>query len=316
MKTVTGTAAVAAAVTSVIEIGGTHATAANVDLAARTVQPGQCFRAPLSSDAGAEEFLAALVGCASRLPARAESRWAIALPGPFDYERGVGRYQGVGKFDALNGYDLRTALSSRLPGASRISFHNDAEAFLLGEWWAGAAYGHDMATGITLGTGVGSCFLQYGRAVRDGPGVPPEGRVDLLQYEGRPLEESVSRNALRRAYAHAAGLPHAPDVKEIADRARNGDTVAVHVFAKSFHTLGAVLGPYVAKFDPSILVVGGSIAGSWDLVADPLRAGLDTAGADRTALEAALLPETAPLLGAAYLSLDQPRRGRDDAFVP
>jgi hypothetical protein len=78
----------------------------------------------------------ALLRCASRLPARAASRWAIALPGPLDYERGIGPYEGVGKFHALRGCDLRAALRPHLPGVTSVSFHNDAHAFLLGEWWA------------------------------------------------------------------------------------------------------------------------------------------------------------------------------------
>jgi glucokinase len=297
-------------VISVMDIGGTHVSAGNVDVEARTVLTGQSFREPLNGDATADEFISTLVGCASRLPARRGSRWALALPGPFDYESGMAQYGAVGKFDALRGYDLRAALLPLLPGAGRISFHNDADAFVIGEWWAGAARGHHCAAGITLGTGVGSGFVRDGVLVRHGPGIPPDGRVNMLTFAGRPLEETVSRRALRRAYMQATGLSTAPDVREIAQRARQGECAAARVFAQAFRVLGTVLAPYLAEFDPTVLVVGGSIAASWDLVAEPLRAGLadvEPARTDRIALEPALHLAEAALLGAAYLATSGPK---------
>jgi glucokinase len=292
-------------VVSVMDIGGTHVSAASVEVETWRILRGQMFREPLNANGSADEILSTLVRCASRLATRPPSRWAIALPGPFDYELGIGRYDGVGKFDALLGFDLRTALTPLLPGAVSISFHHDADAFLLGEWWAGAARGHRSAVGITLGTGVGSSFVREGHILRDGPGIPPEGRVDLLRYAGTPLEETVSRRAIRRAYVRATGESPPPDVREVAQRARQGDNAAVDVFTQTFRALGTVLGPHLVEFEATVLVVGGSIAASWDLVAEPLRAGLADAEPARTAsigLEPALQLAEAPLLGAAYLA--------------
>lgn len=299
-------------IVSVMDIGGTHVTAANVDLESRAILPDQLCLAQLDSGGTADEILSALVDCASHLPSLGTGRWAIALPGPFDYEHGIGRYEGVGKFDALRGVDLRSALTRALSGAAdttipAISFHNDAEAFGVGEWWVGAARGHRSVVAITLGTGVGSCFLRDGHAVRQGPGVPPDGRVDLLWYAGKPLEETVSRRAIRCAYAEAASesSASAPDVREIAQRARQGDRVALRVLTRTFRALGTVLAPWIAAFEPTVLVVGGSIAASWDLIAEPLHEGLceaQPAHANQVTIERALHVTEAPLLGAALLA--------------
>ena len=301
----------AESVVSVMDVGGTHVSAANVDLDTRSILPGQSARLPLDSHAGAEEFVAALVGCAARLPTRPGRRWSIALPGPFDYERGIARYAGVDKFDALYGFDLRGALAAGIPHAGPIGFHNDADAFGLGEWWVGAARGRRRIAGITLGTGVGSAFVEDGRALHEGPGLPPHGRINELSHRGKPLEQTVSRQALRQAYAKASGAvdvagaaadalhPADPvDVREIAERARQGDRVAAAVFDQAFRTLGNVLAPIFAAFEPEMLVIGGSIAASWDLVAKPLLEGLG----DRIAVEPARYPAVAALLGAAYLA--------------
>jgi glucokinase len=293
-----------------MDVGGTHVSAANVDLGTRSIIPGQSVRLPLESDATAEHFVTALCACAALLPTRPGRDWSIALPGPFDYERGIAHYEGVGKFDALRGYDVRAALTARLPGAGRIRFHNDADAFGLGEWWVGAARGCRRVVGVTLGTGIGSCFVEGGRAVAEGPGIAPDGRIDQLLYEGRPLEETVSRRAVRRAYAQATGgEPADVDVKEIAQLARRGDRAAAAIFERAFRALGNVLAPVLAAFEPEMLVVGGSIAGSWDLIAKPLLAGIGEAdlGVDRIALEPALYPAAAPLLGAAYLASRESR---------
>ncbi|MGW7545715.1 ROK family protein [Streptomyces sp. NPDC054770] len=292
------------AVVSVLEIGGTHVTAADVDTVTRTLVAGRAFGEAVDGQGSAEEILAALVRCATPLTGRSAHRWAVALPGPFDYHSGIGHYEGVGKFDALRGFDLGAALTAALPGATAVHFCNDADAFVLGEWWAGAARGHRRAAGITLGTGVGSCFLHDGRILRHGPGVPPEGRIHTLRYAGRPLEDTVSRRALRHAYGRASGASP-PDVRDIARRARHGDRAAASVFTGAFTALGRVLGPILTAFEPTVLVVGGAIAGAWDLIARPLRAGLtdtDPALTGRLVITPAHQPSQAPLLGAAYLA--------------
>ncbi|MFC7303515.1 ROK family protein [Streptomyces monticola] len=278
------------AATPVLEVGGTHVTAALVAADGSGVH--RRVRLPLDPHGSATRIIGTLVGCARLIPAPARAVWGVAVPGPFDYERGVGRFAGVGKFDALNGVDLRAALLGRLPQRPRDAvFLNDADAFLYGEWRAGAARGHGRCAGLTLGTGVGSAFLADGRIRDEGPGVPPEGRADLLRIDGRPLEESVSRRAIRDRY----GDPDA-DVHDIAARARAGDARARRVLDEAFTGLGAVLAPFLAEFGASVLVVGGAMAHSWDLVRPALGSGLGTV---RVELRRSALGADAALVGAA-----------------
>lgn len=174
-------------------------------------------------------------------------------------------------------------------------FLNDAHAFLLGEWRAGAARGERRCAGITLGTGVGSAFTVDGEIRRDGPGVPPQGRVDLLKWAGAPLEDTVSRRAVLARY----GDPDA-DVRDVAARARDGDRRARRVLDEAFTALGTVLAPCLRDFRASALVVGGSMAQSWDLVRPSLRSGL---GDTPVSVRRGLLGGDAALVGAAgYVS--------------
>ncbi|WP_405996777.1 ROK family protein [Streptomyces sp. NBC_00829] len=263
----------------VMDIGGTHVTGALVDTVTRAVLPDCMVREGLDSNGTAEQIVVSIGRCASRLPRAAASDWTIALPGPFDYPRGIGQFEGVGKFESLRGVDLRAALSALVPQARSFRFLNDADAFALGEWWAGAAEGRRRAVGITLGTGVGSSFLDDGRVVGDGAAVPPHGRAHLLSYEGLPLEETVSRRAIRDRYAQVVNDRdgRCVDVHEIAARARLRDGTARSVLADAFAALGSTLAPWLAAFEASVLVVGGSMAASWDLIVKPLSRGIDIA---------------------------------------
>ena len=295
--------------TPVLEIGGTHVTAALVVHAAGTwnVVADSVVRQDLDAHAPAGQLLDALAGAANSLGAGHTRRWGVALPGPFDYANGIARYEHVGKFDQLQGVDVGAGLTARLgQGLEAITFLNDADAFGIGEVALGAAGLSRRAVCITLGTGVGSSFLADGIPVKTGADVPPDGSCYLLEHRGRPLEDTVSRRAIRRAYAAAANLedPDAgtPDVRDIAEASRAGDVVAAAVLEDAFAAVGEAAGPYLARFGAEVLIVGGSMAGSWDIVEPAIRKGLAAAapGLGRLALRKAERSEEAGLVGAAY----------------
>ena len=90
----------------------------------RSGRPGRRLCSPVRSSAArstpgsAHELLSAIIACGCGLSAAAGQRWGVAIPGPFDYERGIGLFADVGKFEALCGVDVREALAAGLPGPS------------------------------------------------------------------------------------------------------------------------------------------------------------------------------------------------------
>lgn len=299
----------------VLEIGGTHLATAVVDDGDWSIVPGSVSHRSFDATGSSEQLIAAMVDAASGVSTAHGANWAVAIPGPFDYAAGVGRFEHVGKFDSLNGVDVRHGLLAQIePAPASIRFLNDADAFGVGEFVVGAARGHDRAICITLGTGVGSAFLDRGEPVNSGPSVPPDGSAHLVRYRGRPLEEFVSRRAIRSAYAAAvgtgavrsgsvgAGPADAPDVHEIAERSRLGDAIAATVLREAFESLGLALASTVQRFDAMAMVVGGSMSKSWDIVEPALRRGLTEGGSDRSAVELlpAQFPSDAAFVGAAY----------------
>jgi glucokinase len=285
-----------------LEVGGTHVTAAVVDLSTGQVLEPTRSRRPLGSDGPATDVIRTLLEVAAPVAAAAgrKATLGVAIPGPFDYARGIGRFEGVAKFESLTGLDVGAALRAGM--VVRIAFLNDADAFVLGEWSWGAAAGHRRVAGVTLGTGVGSGFLDEGRVVVDDPRVPPDGSVHLLSIDGQPLEEAVSRRALRcRARLAIEELPADADVLDVATLARAGDRRARRVFDEAFAVLGSALAPWLVRFEASVLVVGGSMTGSWDLVRPPLLGALRRAepALAGLAVRRAAHPEDSALIGAA-----------------
>lgn len=302
-----------AAACGVIDVGGSHATAAIVDAGS---SPRVVESATLALDPAleAEALLDAFVAPALRLYESLATRWVVAMPGPFDYERGIGVFGAVAKFDALRDVDVRAGMASRLGiPPSRIRFVNDAAAYAIGEWAFGGDTRVERQVCVTLGTGVGSAFLDRGRMVTDADGVPPEGWVYPLEFEGRPLEETVSTRAIVADHTRRTGRFRT--VRQIAGEAAGGQADAVAALDRAMSALGLTLAPWLASFRADRLTVGGSMVRSWPVLVGALRDGLARGGApDGLDVVPSRLLDSAPLLGAAHWlrALDLPASAGPD----
>jgi predicted NBD/HSP70 family sugar kinase len=274
-------------VVGALDIGGTHVTAGRVDVAARAVEGRE--RVPLARTASRAEVVAAVTGAATSIARDDVRRLGLAVPGPFDYATGVSKI--AHKLHGLYGVDLRSELCGALRlEADHVRFLNDAEAFLLGEWWAGAARGHRRAVGVTLGTGLGSAFIE------DGKIVPRNVALYELSFRGAPVEDTISSRGLLSGYAPASAGPI--EVVDVAARAEAGEKSARAAFEELGQALGEFLRPRLRAFEPGCLVVGGSIARSWELIRSKLVSELGPVASLETVTVAEHLDDAA-LLGAA-----------------
>jgi len=277
----------------VLEVGGTHVAAALVDPVAGTVSGRR--RERLDSSGTLDEIMAGLTDMAGRMPVARPVPWGVAIPGPFHYDTGVGDFAGADKFHALEGVVVGAGLVARVPGIARCHFINAAAAFGLGEARYGPSHDAQRVFFLTLGTGLGSAFVDGGRIVDSGPRVPPRGWLFHATLDGRPLEEAFSRRALIRRYEERTG--RSPDVGEIAAGVLD-DADAVAVFDAAYADLTRGLTPWLEAFDPQAMVVGGSIARSWELIERlfvPRLVGV----LPGLAVRPAVLGDDAPMLGAA-----------------
>ena len=281
----------------VLEIGGTHVSAAVVDRRDWSVHG--LHRRHIDTHGSADDIIGAIVAAGADLDVEFGAVWGVAMPDPFDYEHGIATFRDVGKFDSLYGVDVGAALREQLPQhPAELVFRNDADVFIVGEWTRGAAEGRSRCVGITLGTGLGTGWIVDGRIVVDEPGVPDLGRARTISLDGESLEEFVSTRGVRRAYGPAGA---ATEVVEIARRAVAGEADALRAFADTGTALGRGLGPALREFRAGIVVLGGSIAKSWALLEPAFRAAMDWPDAPPVVLAAE--PDAAPLRGAAHVTV-------------
>lgn len=199
----------------------------------------------------------------------------IAFPGPFDYVNGVSYIKNLNKFDSLYGINLKTELKERLKDISvlkgklsksfQIMFENDANLFALGEYEVGTIKKFARAICITLGTGLGSAFLNNGELIRGKDGVPKSGWICTESFKDRIIDDYVSGRGIIHIASDLGFDNNSFDVKELAECARTGDIKAIQVFDKFGLLLGEALWPYVKSFQPELVILGGQIANSYDL---------------------------------------------------
>ena len=228
---------------------------------------------------------------------------ALGFPGPFDYPAGICLIEGVEKYGAIYGVNMRYALGARVNlGDLPILFRNDAEAAVVGEARYGVGRDYQRLIGVTLGTGCGSAFLADGVPVTSGPGVPPNGWLYPILFRGSRADDVFSRRGLE-ARLHAAGVTER-NVKDAAAVARAGDVGARQVFEAFGADLGAFLNSFAVVFAADAVLVLGRIAGAMDLFGAPLRQTLSV-----PALSGERGPDAA-LLGAAHLLFFYTLEGR------
>jgi glucokinase len=228
---------------------------------------------------------------------------ALGFPGPFDYAAGICLIEGVEKYSAIYGVDMRAALRARLDLRELpILFRNDAEAAVVGEARYGAGRDYRRLIGVTLGTGCGSAFLVDGVPVTSGPGVPPNGWLYPVLFRGLRADDLFSRRGLE-ARLRSAGVTER-NVKDAAAAARAGDAGARQVFEAFGAGLGSFLNTHAGAFAAEAVLVLGRIAGAIDLFGPPLRQALSV-----PALPGERGPDAA-LLGAADLLLFHSPEGR------
>lgn len=276
-----------------VDIGGSHITAGIVDMDGKNVFGETIIRRYVDCHAAAGDIIEIwtdTIKDAWRKSGLFGTKIGFAMPGPFNYEEGICYIKDLAKYESLYGLDIRNALAERLSIEGKdILFRNDAEAFLDGEIFCGAAKGYKEVIGITLGTGLGSACSHDGITV--------DAELGVMKYDENIIEESVSTRGLLNNYFQLTGikLNHA---KDIADR-YDTDEHARIAFSKFAKDLAWFLHFFISREQPEVLVIGGNIANSWALfmpgVLQELEAGLDRLPEIRPAI----LGENAAMIGGA-----------------
>ncbi len=198
----------------------------------------------------------------------------LCFPEFSDYSKGTIAMM-KDKFQQCCGIVLRDEIINglRLSPDFQIVFEEDSLAFMRGALRRGKAEAYDRIIGLTLGTGLGSAFMEKGKIIRNAPGVPPDGELGCLPLKGGIIEDIISIKGILRIYRGISRKPE-NDVKTIALQAQKGDAAAMRSFDEFGKTMGQILKKYVEDFRAECIILGGQIAKSFELFATPLRSEL------------------------------------------
>ncbi|MGO4292579.1 ROK family protein [Chitinophaga sp. RAB17] len=277
-----------------IDIGGSHITAALVDLGTRTIIEGSWNRTRIDSQGAAADIIASWSAVISEVFTKAPAgikHIGIGMPGPFDYEQGISLMKGQHKYDALYKLHVKDLLADKLGiQPEQIRFINDAGCFLQGEVFSGAGKNYQRVIGLTLGTGLGSAVY------RDG--VANDANRWCSPFKDGIAEDYLSTRWFVKRYQEVSGET-VPDVKALIARIAVDDSIP-ELFNEFAHNLATFLIDFVQAEQPEAIVIGGNIANAADLFFPLLITTLQQHQINIPVVTASL-GEAAALIGAASL---------------
>ena len=204
---------------------------------------------------------------------------------------------------------------------------NDANVAALAESVAGVSAGTSSSVFITLGTGIGSGIILNGRIWSGHHGIGGELGHMILDLDGVPcscgnhgcVEQYCSATALIRMAREqvcihpeslilslAGGDPSRINAKLVLDAVREQDPVAEKIFRKYISALAQTIAGIANFLDPEVIILGGGVSRSGDLLLQPLRTEFPKYvlfnDQPLPRLEIAALGAEAGVIGAAMLS--------------
>ncbi len=247
---------------------------------------------------------------------------SVAVAGPSNPEMGV-----ILSSPNIPGW-LNFPLGEKLTGRYHVPAHisNDANLAALGEWKYGAGQGHHDLLYFTMSTGIGGGVISRDQLLLGHKGLAAElGHVTVLpdgplcscgqrgHLEAIASGPSIASYALERLNAGEPSVmkpgPHL-SARDVAQAARKGDQIAIQAFERAGYYLGRALADFLHIFNPSIVIFGGGVSQSSELVFEPMKTSLkehimDPGYLDDLIITTARLGDDAGLLGAlAYARIE------------
>ena len=206
---------------------------------------------------------------------------SFAFPGPADYPNGI-----IGDLPNLPAFRGGVALGPMLADKFELPvfINNDGDLYAYGEAIAGflpyvngllekagSPKRYKNLLGLTLGTGFGAGIARDGNVFLGDNSVA--GEIWLLRNKLNPetnIEEHVSIRALRRFYAHGAGIreEEAPSPKEMFEiatgRGGGNKQAAIKAFREMAEAAGDAISNAITLID-GLVVIGGGLSGASEL---------------------------------------------------
>ncbi|HYG37518.1 MAG TPA: ROK family protein [Cytophagales bacterium] len=274
------------------DIGGSHITAALVDLNNKSLLPATRTRKPVNSHGSAHEIIkqwAEVIRETFAFHPDGRGKIGIAMPGPFDYEEGISLIKDQDKYDSLYGKNIKNLLGAELSLApENFYLVNDAGSFIQGEFFGGSIQGYENAIGITLGTGLGSAVLKNQ--------VGNDANLWCMPFKNGIAEDYMSTRWFKQRYQELSGK-EVKNVKELFER-YNSDNLARVVFDEFGNNLSSFLYKFLESEVAEVIILGGNISNASELFLPVVIEELNRRGITLP-IKIASLGEDAAIIGAA-----------------
>lgn len=207
-------------------------------------------------------------------------------------------------------YPLKERLTERfhLP----VTVDNDVNLAALGELWFGVGQNYKNLVLISIGTGIGAGIVIDGALYRGSN--QASGEIGYLlpgleflgkRYEGFGALESIASGTgiTDRARQLITQLEEQIDLEDLSARAvfqalSSGASWAQTVIDETVDYLAIAIATITVLFDPELIVLGGGVSRSADVLIDPILARLDGAIPIKPRIVASTLERRAAVMGA------------------
>lgn len=288
-----------------LDIGGTHITAAVIDIVDMKVIDFSVHKESFDSNMPVDEVMTiwekAITTSIESSKVEKTTGLAVCMPGPFDYTNGVCWIKGQSKYEHFYGLNVRDLFKDKLNLSNDfpILFENDAVCFGKGEVFKDINNLSKNVMAITLGTGLGACFIDKGESISTGNLVPEEGEIYNLPYKQGIAEDYVSARGLIAGY-FALSEKRLNNGLELYNLAQAGDTMAIKVFEEMGEDLATIVLPWLENFSVDSFIIGGKIANASVFFLPSFNKKIKEAGSN-VAVSISTDNEKAALLGATSL---------------
>ncbi|MDO5978242.1 ROK family protein [Flavivirga spongiicola] len=285
-----------------VDVGGSHITSAAVDLKKLTIISETTFSVKVDNKAEKDIILRKWSDAINKTIVSASlmqsTNIGFAIPGPFNYKDGIALFKGENdKYENLYNVSISEELSKYLVSEeTNFRFLNDATSFAVGVSAQGKAKNCNKIIAVTLGTGFGSAFIKEGIPLVNHPEVPKEGCLWDKPFKSGVGDDYFSTRWCIKRYDEISSKS-VNGVKEIAKANTDNSRLLFEEFG---HNMGHFMIPFIQKYEPQLIVVGGNISKASNLFIPTLNQVVKAAGLD-VRIEISTLMEDAAIIGSAKL---------------
>lgn len=244
----------------------------------------------------------------------------VGVPGPVDDEGNVLKCINLG-WGVFNVAEELSAITGM-----KVKAGNDANVAALGEMWKGGAAGRKDVVMFTLGTGVGGGVIVGGKVLGGINGAAGELGHFTMKFGPNAhtcgcgktgcLETLASATGIAREAKEyltkvdtASSLRNVENItaKDVFDKAKEGDEIALHIVEQVGHYLGLACSYVASTTNPETFVIGGGVSKAGDILTNTVKKYFDKYAFHAlrgTSFSLATLGNDAGMIGAAKLIVE------------